>query len=77
MKSVLTCGIVGFALGNVTAAAGVTTIPQPVFLGAIGCAMVLCVVLRNSEVPMKISVSVAAWMTGSFIALNYLLPHAH
>lgn len=77
MKSMLTCGIVGFALGNVTAAAGVTTIPQPVLLGAVGGAVLLCAVLRNNDVLMKISVSVAAWATGSFIALNYLLPNAH
>jgi len=76
MKSFLTPGIVGFALGIITAAAGLTTIPGPVFVGFIVVSLVLGFVSRkSSDLVLQICVVVAAWTTGSFIALNFLLPH--
>ena len=75
MKGLRTYVVLGFCLGVVTATAGFTSVPRPVFIGTIIAVASLYVVApRARDTMLKFSVGIGAWVIGSFVTLNWLLP---
>lgn len=75
MKGLPTYGVLGFCLGVVTATAGLTSVPRPVFIGTIIAVVALnLVVPRARDTLLKFSIVIGAWVIGSFVTFHWLLP---